>query len=91
MKLLAPGIYESLIDEFLRDTIARHPELRTVFGKIDPEDQPVMYAAYAAKVLEQAFREEPDPERRLALCKMKAVCSPALPRNPNWPMNCLLK
>lgn len=39
MKHLAIGLYESLIDEFLRDAIARRPELRTVFGKIDPEEQ----------------------------------------------------
>ena len=68
MKNLAPGIYESLIDEFLRDAISRRPELRTVFGKIDPEEQPGLYASFVAKVLEQALREDSDPERRLALC-----------------------
>ena len=56
------------IDEFLRETLARHPELRTVFGKIDPEEQPARYASFVAKVLEQALREESDPEKRLALC-----------------------
>jgi hypothetical protein len=40
VKNLAPGIYESLIDEFLRKAISRRPEIRTVFGKIDPEEQP---------------------------------------------------
>lgn len=68
MKNLAPGIYELLIDEFLRDAISRSPELRTVFGKIDPEEQPSLYASFVAKVLEQALREDSDPERRLALC-----------------------
>ena len=68
MKPLHHGIYEALTDEFLRDTLARHPELRTVFGKIDPEEQPARYAAFVAKVLEQALREEADPEKRLALC-----------------------
>lgn len=29
MKKIAYGIYEALIDEFLHDTLARHPELRT--------------------------------------------------------------
>jgi HKD family nuclease len=62
------GIYEALLDEYLRDTLARHPELRTVFGKIDPEEQPARYAAFVAKVLEQALREEYDTEKRLALC-----------------------
>jgi HKD family nuclease len=63
-----PGIYEALLDEYLRDTLARHPELRTVFGKIDPEEQPARYAAFVGKVLEQALREESDTEKRLALC-----------------------
>ncbi len=62
------GIYEALIDEYLRDALALQPELRTVFGKIDPEEQPAKYASFVAKVLEQALREESDPEKRLALC-----------------------
>ena len=68
MKPLPHGIYEALLDEYLRDTLAQHPELRTVFGKIDPEEQPARYATFVAKVLEQALREESDPEKRLALC-----------------------
>lgn len=68
MKQLVPGIYDSLIDEFLRESLEQHPELRTVFGKIDQEEQPIRYAAFVAKVLEQALREEVDPERRLTLC-----------------------
>jgi len=65
---VAPGIYEALIDEYLRDALALRPELRTVFGKIDPEEQPAKYASFVSKVLEQALREESDPEKRLALC-----------------------
>lgn len=68
MKKVAHGIYEALLDEYLRDALAERPELRTVFGKIDPEEQPTKYAAFVAKVLEQALREEADPEKRLALC-----------------------
>jgi superfamily II DNA or RNA helicase/HKD family nuclease len=68
MKHVASGIYDALIDECLRDTLAQHPELRTVFGKLDPEEQPARYASFVAKVLEQALREESDPEKRLALC-----------------------
>ncbi len=68
MKPVAHGIYEALIDECLRDTLARHPGLRTIFGKIDPEEQPARYSAFVAKVLEQALREESDPDKRLALC-----------------------
>lgn len=68
MKQISYGIYEALLDEYLCDTLARHPELRTVFGKIDPEEQPAKYASFVAKVLEQALREESDTEKRLALC-----------------------
>ena len=68
MKQLVPGIYDLLIDEFVHEALDQHPELRTVFGKIDQEEQPVRYAAFVAKVLEQALREELDPERRLSLC-----------------------
>lgn len=28
-----PGIYEALLDEGLRESLARHPELRTVLAK----------------------------------------------------------
>jgi superfamily II DNA or RNA helicase len=65
---LLPGIYEALLSEGIQDHLTRHPELRTVFGKIDPEEQPSRYAAFVAKVLEQALREESDPEERLVLC-----------------------
>ena len=68
MSRLSPGIYEALVDLSLRDTLDQHPELRSVLGKLDPEEQPARYAAFVAKVLEQALREETDPERRLALC-----------------------
>lgn len=68
MKLISYGIYEALIDEYLRDALAQHPELRTVFGKIDPEEQPARYAAFVSKVLEQALCEESDPDKRLLLC-----------------------
>ncbi|MDD2541961.1 MAG: DUF3427 domain-containing protein, partial [Desulfuromonadaceae bacterium] len=68
MNPVTPGIYEALIDEYLRDALALRPELRTVFGKIDPEEQPARYASFVAKVLEQALREESDSDKRLALC-----------------------
>jgi len=48
LKQLSHGIYEALLDESLRETLARHPELRTVFGKIDPEEQPAKYASFVA-------------------------------------------
>jgi len=68
MRHPAAGIYDALLDERLRDSLNRHPELRTIFGKIDQEELPSRYAAFVAKVLEQALCEESDPQRRLALC-----------------------
>jgi superfamily II DNA or RNA helicase len=65
---LAPGIYEALLDEDLDGILRRHPELRSVFGKIDPEEEPPRYAAFVSKVLEQALRQEADPGLRLQLC-----------------------
>lgn len=73
---LTPGIYEALLSVGIHEVFARHPELRTVFGKIDTEEQPSRYSAFVAKVLEQALREESDPEKRLALCNeiLSHVC-----------------
>ena len=68
MKPIAHGIYDALLDEYLRDLLAQYPELRTIFGKLDLEEQPARYASFVAKVLEQALREESDPEKRIALC-----------------------
>ena len=61
------GIYDVLIDLSLRDLLARMPELRTVLGKIDIEEQPTRYTAFIAKIMEQALRVVGDPEGRLAL------------------------
>ena len=68
MKSLHHGIYEALLDETLQEALAKRPELRHIFGKIDPEEEPALYASFVAKVLEQALREESDPAQRLALC-----------------------
>ncbi len=68
MDKLEYGLYEALLDEYLHDLLAQRPELTTVFGKIETEEQPSKYASFVAKVLEQALREETDPEIRLTLC-----------------------
>lgn len=68
MSQLAFGIYEALLDELLQEALDQHPELRSVFGKIDQEEQPAIYASFVAKVIEQALREEKDPEKRLEIC-----------------------
>jgi hypothetical protein len=62
------GIYDALLDENLREALARHPELRAVLGKIDVEEQPTRYSAFVAQVVEQALREESDPASRLSIC-----------------------
>ncbi len=68
MAELAHGLYEALLDEELRAILERHPELRSVFGKIDSEEEPARYAAFVARVVESALRLETDSEARLRLC-----------------------
>ena len=68
MANLPQGIYEALLDEELSSILQRHPELRSVFGKLDPEEEPARYAAFLARLLEKALRLEDDPETRLRLC-----------------------
>jgi superfamily II DNA or RNA helicase/HKD family nuclease len=62
------GIYEALLDRDLKEALERHPELRSILGKIDFEEQPARYAAFVAAVIEQALRHETDPASRLAFC-----------------------
>jgi superfamily II DNA or RNA helicase len=65
---LPDGIYEKLLDEELNSVLQHHPELRSVFGKLDPEEEPARYAAFLAGLLEKALRLEDDPATRLRLC-----------------------
>jgi len=62
------GIYDKLIDEELKEALARHPELRSVIGMIDPEEEPSRYATFVGKIVDQALREETDPSMRFTLC-----------------------
>lgn len=66
--ILPFGIYDALLDERLRDLLRRHPDLRAVLTKIDTEEQPSRYAAFMAKVIELALKQEVDPNARLDLC-----------------------
>jgi len=68
MSNLPHGIYEALLDEELSSILQRHPELRSVFGKLDPEEEPTRYAAFLARLLEKALRLEADSATRLRLC-----------------------
>ena len=36
---LPPGIYEALLNDELSSVLKSHPELRSVFGKVDPEEE----------------------------------------------------
>jgi hypothetical protein len=65
---LPHGIYEALLDEDLNSVLQQHPELRSVFGKLDPEEEPTRYAAFVARVVEKALRLEGDSLTRLRIC-----------------------
>jgi superfamily II DNA or RNA helicase len=67
-KKLAYGIYDALLDNHLQAILDQYPELRTVLGKIDAEEQPAKYADFVAKVVRQVLREETDSDRRLLIC-----------------------
>ena len=68
MHNLPQGIYEALLDEELNSVLRQHPELRSVFGKLDPEEEPARYAAFIARVVEKALLQEDDPLTRLRIC-----------------------
>jgi superfamily II DNA or RNA helicase len=68
MHSLAQGIYDALIDGQLSDVLQQHPELRSILGKLDPEEEPARYAAFVARVIEKALCLENDGATRLRLC-----------------------
>jgi hypothetical protein len=65
---LAYGIYDALLDNHLQAILIQYPELRTVLGKIDAEEQPAKYADFVAKVVRQVLREETDSDKRHQIC-----------------------
>lgn len=65
---LPPGAYEALLDEELDQLLQRQPELRSLFGKLDPEEEPSRYASFVARVLEKALQVEVEPKERWRLC-----------------------
>lgn len=65
---LPEGIYEELLNVRLKQALQSHPELRSVFGKLDSEEEPSLYAAFVSKVLEQALRLEKNEGARLQIC-----------------------
>ena len=76
MASLAEGIYERLLDEELSSILQRHPELRSVLGKLDPEEEPARYAAFLARLVEKALRLDNDPATRLRICNqiVEQIC-----------------
>jgi hypothetical protein len=76
---LQEGLYEALLDEELSSILERHPELRSVFGKIDPEEEASRYAVFLSRLLEKALRLEDDPSTRLRLCNEIVECIAANP------------
>ena len=64
----AVGIYEALLDVELQTVLQRFPELRSLFGKLDPEEEPSRLAQFVSKVLEKALHFEKDSSARLRLC-----------------------
>src|SRR4051812_29746331 len=75
---LSPGIYEALFDRSLKATLERHPELRSIFGKLEADEEPARLAAFVSKVLEQALRLEVDSTARFQLCNelISKLCGP---------------
>lgn len=77
---LPQGIYDALLDEQLSCILRQHPELRSVFGKLDPEDEPARYTAFVSRLLEKALRLEDDSEERLRICNEiveRIACHPS--------------
>jgi hypothetical protein len=62
------GLYDALIDDQIQSVLAAWPELRSVLGKLDPEEEPSRYAFFVARVLEKALSQHGDTAARLALC-----------------------
>jgi superfamily II DNA or RNA helicase/HKD family nuclease len=63
-----PGIYEQVQSKRLEDFLRSHPELRSVFSKIDPEEEPSKYSAFVSRFVEAALRQKTTTAERLALC-----------------------
>ena len=68
MQTLPFGIYDRLIDEGLSEILRNYPDLKPVMDKIDVEEEPHLYAAFVARVLEKVLKLEPDSEQRLVIC-----------------------
>jgi HKD family nuclease len=64
--MLAPGIYERLLDEELADLILEHPELVAPLEKLDDECAPQAYSQFIGQLL-RAVLPNAKPQARLGL------------------------
>lgn len=65
--IIQDGVYETLIDEELREALKSRPELRFIIDKVDFAEQPFRYAAFLSKLIEKALRLEPGAQTRISL------------------------
>jgi hypothetical protein len=63
-----PGIYERVQSGLFEKFLCEHSELRAVFEKIDPEEEPAKYAAFVSRIVEAALRQKTTTAERLAIC-----------------------
>jgi hypothetical protein len=50
------GLYESLLHQELKEALERRPELRSVFAKIEADEETTRYAAFLVRIVEKALR-----------------------------------
>lgn len=60
---VAPGLYEQLVDAELAETLAAHPELKALLGKLDDEEAPHAYSQFVSQILARALRSQKAEDR----------------------------
>jgi superfamily II DNA or RNA helicase/HKD family nuclease len=73
--ILAPGLYERLLDEELKELLDAHPELVPVFQALDDEDGPAAFGQFVQQVVARAFREVAPSDRLLLLNRLLELLS----------------
>jgi len=58
----SPGIYDRLLDQDLAELLARYPELRPLFGKLEAEDRGASFQGYQSLC---AFDYLPENRKRV--------------------------
>jgi hypothetical protein len=53
--ILAPGLYERLLDEELAETLQIHPELAVTLEKLDDENEVESFSQFVANLLRQVL------------------------------------